>query len=114
MNLILSLLIGVLFACGFYLTMNRSTLRFVLGLLVLSQATNLFLFASGGITRASTPIIEHGSVALIAGPEPLTQALILTAIVISFAVTAFVVVLARQSYLKSGTDDPDELFRSEP
>jgi multicomponent Na+:H+ antiporter subunit C len=113
METLLPLVVGSLFASGFYLMLSRSLLRLVLGFLVLSQAANLLLFASGGLRKGSLPIISEGGSTLTAGPEPLTQALILTAIVIGFAATAFLVALAWACFKDIRTSDTDEMREAE-
>lgn len=107
-----SILIGVLFGVGFYLAMSRHLLRFVFGLLLMGQGANLFVFMSGGLSRGLSPIIEGSSQRGV--PETLSQALILTAIVIGFAMTAFFVVLARQCFLHFNSDDVADLGRFDP
>src|SRR5690606_13629705 len=112
MTLITSVVIGVLFASGLYMTMSGSLFRLVLGLSVLSQGANLLVFASGGLRSGrATFISESSSDVLVA--ERLSQALILTAIVIGFAMTAFSVVLSRQIYIHWKTDNADTLNEEE-
>jgi multicomponent Na+:H+ antiporter subunit C len=95
--------VGVLVASGLYLLLGRSLLRQIIGLSLLSHAANVFILLSAGL-RGNVPVI--GEV-----PEPLTdplpQALILTAIVISFSVLAFTLVLVHRAYQVTGTDDVD-------
>lgn len=92
--------IGVLTMSGVYLLLRARTFSVVLGLMLLSYAVNLFVFASGGLTTGAPPIIA----ARDRHADPLAQALVLTAIVISFAMTAFVVVLAVAAFRKLGHD----------
>lgn len=113
MEMILPLLIGVLFAAGFYLLMATHLLRIVFGFLILSQAANLLLFATGGLTLGEVPIVPENAEKLSSSPEPLSQALILTAIVIGFAATAFLVVLARQAAISMNTDQINEMKEAE-
>lgn len=113
MNLLFSILTGILFSVGFYLMMARNTFRLVLGILVLSQAVNTLLFSTGKLSRAGVPIVFTENPVVSDYPDPLPQALILTAIVISFAATAFAVALANQSFLALETDDPDEMREAE-
>lgn len=94
--LLLALVVGVIMACGTYLVLRRSPIRLILGLALLSHAVNLLLFSTSSPLGGTPPIIADkeafdGNVAGMA--DPLPQALILTAIVISFGVTAFIVVL---------------------
>ncbi|MFO7604556.1 MAG: Na+/H+ antiporter subunit C [Gammaproteobacteria bacterium] len=104
MEALLALVIGVLTACGVYLALRARTFPVVLGLTLLSYAVNLFLFSMGRLTIGQPPIID----ATAAGyADPLPQALVLTAIVISFAMTAFVIVLALKARAELGNDHVD-------
>lgn len=90
MELLVSLAIAVLFACGIYLVLRARTFQVALGLSLMSYAVNLFLFFSGRLVTGAPPLA--GGTATTA--DPLPQALVLTAIVIGFGMTAFVVALA--------------------
>lgn len=90
MELIVALTIGWLTCCGIYLLLRANVMSLVWGLALLSYAVNLFLFAMGRLTLNAAPIIGNGD----RYADPLPQALVLTAIVIGFAMTAFMVVLA--------------------
>jgi multicomponent Na+:H+ antiporter subunit C len=107
MELIMAVVIGVLFATGVYLILRRSIVKLLLGLLLLSQGANLLLFTVGGLRRAMPPILEEGAATRIA--DPLPQALILTAIVISFGLIAFTLVLAYRVDQVVGSDDLDDM-----
>ena len=95
--------IGVLTAGGIYLTLRGRTFPVVLGIAMLSYAINAFLFSMGKLVVDKPPIYAKGA----EYTDPLPQALVLTAIVISFGMTALVVVLALRSFLESGTDHVD-------
>ncbi|WP_090201480.1 Na+/H+ antiporter subunit C [Erythrobacter sp. HL-111] len=97
--------IGVLTAAGVYLTLRTRTFPVVLGIAMLSYAINVFLFAMGRLTVNRPPIYGKD---VAEYTDPLPQALVLTAIVISFGMTAFVVVLALRAYLESGSDHVDD------
>ena len=105
MEALIALVIGTLTACGVYLSLRGRTFPVVLGLTLLSYAVNLFLFVMGRLAIGQPPIIRDGA----SYADPLPQALILTYIVISFAVTAFALVLFLRTYQTVGTDDVDEL-----
>lgn len=114
MTLLLSLLVGLLFAAAVYLLLRRSLVRVLMGLALLSYGTNLLIFTAGGLTRGKSPILEAAQVTGDSGvADPLPQALILTAIVISFAVLAFALVLFRRVYAVVGSDDLDEMRSTE-
>ena len=98
--------VGVLSAAGIYLVLRARTFPVVLGLAFMSYAINVFLFASGRLVINQPPIWGKD---VAAYTDPLPQALVLTAIVIAFGMTALVVVLALRAYLETGTDQVDGL-----
>jgi multicomponent K+:H+ antiporter subunit C len=108
MEALISLIIGVLTACGVYLSLRGRTFPVVLGLTLLSYAANLFLLAMGRLVIGAPPIIVDG---MTGYTDPLPQALVLTAIVISFAMTAFVIVLALKTYKELGNDHVDGIHK---
>lgn len=110
METLLACATGVLFAAAIYMMLRRSIVKLVIGLMILTNATNLLIFTVAGLRRGAPPLIPAGA-SLPAGPvaDPLPQALILTAIVISFAVLAFAVVLIHRAYAVVGTDDLSEM-----
>jgi multicomponent Na+:H+ antiporter subunit C len=114
METILALVIGGLYAAGFYLMVRRSIVKMVFGLSLLSNAANLLIFAMGRPVRGRPPHVPAGSMEL-APPfaDPIPQALILTAIVIAFGVQAFALVLIRRAYQVMGSDDTDEMKTSD-
>ncbi|MEC8226562.1 MAG: Na+/H+ antiporter subunit C [Pseudomonadota bacterium] len=95
--------VGVLVACGIYFILRARTFPVVLGLNMLSYAVNLFLFSSGRLTINKAAVLGTGS----EYADPLPQALVLTAIVIGFAMTAFVVILAIRGRADLGNDHVD-------
>lgn len=104
LELLVATAIGVLVAGGIYLTLRARTFQVVLGLTLISYAVNLFLFASGRLVINRPPILSDVATAYT---DPLPQALVLTAIVITFGMTAFVVILALRSFLETGSDHVD-------
>lgn len=111
----LSILIGFFFAVSVYLMMSRQIVRILLGIGILGNAVNLLIFTAGRLTREVPPVIPEGAeVPLEATANPLPQALILTAIVISFSFFAFLLVLAFRAYQELGTDDANEMRVAEP
>ncbi|NUT70371.1 Na(+)/H(+) antiporter subunit C [Pseudarthrobacter sp. C4D7] len=109
-NLTLLIVMGALYACGIYLILERSLTRVLLGLMLLANATNLLILATGGYAGLA-PLFTKGTPAQEYN-DPLPQALILTSIVISFAVTAFMLgiiyrtwVLARQDDIQDDVED---------
>jgi multicomponent K+:H+ antiporter subunit C len=104
MEALFALVIGVLTACGVYLMLRGRSFPVVLGLTLLSYAVNLFLLAMGRLTVGRPPVIAAGAAGYA---DPVPQALVLTAIVIGFAMTAFVIVLALKAKAELGTDRVD-------
>lgn len=104
MEFLVASAIGLLAAAGIYLLLRGHTFPVVLGLALLTYAINLFLFVMGRLTTGTSPIIDPSASHY---PDPLPQALVLTAIVIAFGMSAFVVVLALRAYLDLGSDQVD-------
>ena len=108
MEALLAIAIGLLTACGIFLMLRPRTFSLVLGLTLLSYAVNLFLFASGRLTMDAPPLIRDGA----SYTDPLPQALVLTAIVIGFGMTAYLVMLALRALAESGDDSVDAKEKS--
>lgn len=104
MEFLVASAIGVMTATGLYLVLRTRTFPVVMGLSLLTYATNLFLFATGRLDVNRPPVIGASLNGYI---DPLPQALVLTAIVISFGMTAVVVVMALRAYLETGNDHVD-------
>jgi multicomponent Na+:H+ antiporter subunit C len=106
----MAFVIGGLFAAGLYMMMRRSLGKLIIGIVLLSHAVNLLIFVAGGLTRGGAPVIPEGAEGPF-GPisDPLPQALILTAIVISFGFLAFTAVLFHRTQSTVGTADLDQL-----
>lgn len=111
MELLVASAVGVLTMAGIYLCLRGRTFPVVLGLAMLSYAINLFLFAVGRLIVNRPPLYEKG---LTEFTDPLPQALVLTAIVISFGMTALAVVLALRNFLETGTDQVDGVSEADP
>ncbi|MEW6647379.1 MAG: Na+/H+ antiporter subunit C [Pseudomonadota bacterium] len=103
MEAVAALTLAVLVTCGVYLVLRARTFPVVLGLSLLSYAVNLFLFFTGRLVTGAPPLA--GGSAPVADPIP--QALVLTAIVIGFGMTAFVVILALRARGELGSDHVD-------
>jgi len=108
MEALIAIIIGTLTACGVYLALRERTFPVVLGLTFLSYAANIFLLAMGRLTIGAPSIITQNGEAYA---DPIPQALVLTAIVISFAMTAFVIVLALKTYKEMGNDHVDGIHK---
>lgn len=110
MNIVLACVAGGLVAGGVYLMMRRSMIKLVIGLGLLSHGANLAIFVAGGLERARSLIIPESATTLPdPHADPVPQALILTAIVISFGLQAFIIALILRTYKVTGTDDVDLL-----
>lgn len=103
MELLIAAVIAVMTSCGVYLTLRSRTFPVILGITLLSYAVNLFIFVMGRLQIANPAVVGSGE----NYPDPLPQALVLTAIVIGFAMTAFVLVLALRARAELGNDHVD-------
>ncbi len=114
MELLLAIVVGILYAAGIYMMLRRSLVKLIIGLILLGNGANMLIFLLGRITKGSPPIIPAESkVFLEAYADPIPQALILTAIVISFGLQAFAIVLMKRVYQVVGTDDIDQVNNME-
>lgn len=110
MELILTILIGVLYSAGFYMLLRRSMVKLLIGITLLGNGVNLLIFLLGRITKGKPPVIDDElSFFSDLYADPIPQALILTAIVISFGFQSFAIVLLKRVYALLNTDDLDDL-----
>lgn len=107
MEIVLAAAIGVLTASGVWLVLRPRTFQLIVGLTLLSYAVNLFIFATGGLRIGAEPVLKGKVGALVDYADPLPQALVLTAIVISFATTALLLVVILAARGLSGGDHVD-------
>lgn len=112
MEIIMSVVVGLLFMAAVYLILSKSLIRIIIGTGLLSHAAHLLLLTMGGLGGTAPPVVADG-VTVNDYADPLPQALILTAIVISFAVTSFFLVLAYRAYQELGTDNMEQLRGTE-
>jgi multicomponent K+:H+ antiporter subunit C len=113
MLLLLALFIGTLAGSGVWLLLRARSFDVVLGLTLLSYAVNLFIFAMGRVKVGAAAFVEKGAAATLAShADPLPQALVLTAIVISFAMTAVLLAIALRARAETGSDHVDGEERS--
>ena len=115
MDYVMAALVGCFIALGVYLLLSRSVIRMLLGMVVFGNGVNLLIFTAGRLTQAIPPIVPPG----LEQPEraianPLPQALILTAIVIGFAMFSFLLVLAFRAYQSLDADNTDNMRVAEP
>lgn len=106
MELLMFAVIAVLFAVGIYLLLSRSLFRVVVSFILLSNGVHLLLLTMGGLRTGAWPLVGEGQEVVT---DPLPQALVLTAIVISFGLTAFLIVLAYRIYKAHGTENLENL-----
>jgi multicomponent Na+:H+ antiporter subunit C len=110
MEFILAILIGVLYAAGIYMILRRSLVKLILGIIILGNGANLLIFLLGRLVKGSPPIIpEDSKVFETVYADPVPQALILTAIVISFGLQSFAIILIKRAFKVVKTDDLDEM-----
>jgi multicomponent K+:H+ antiporter subunit C len=108
MLLLLAIGIGVLTSCGIWLLLRARSFDVILGLALLTYAVNLFIFAMGRVKVNAMPILEGaGPFTLDNTSDPVPQALVLTAIVISFAMSAVLLAIALRARSETGTDHID-------
>ena len=115
MEVALALLVGLFTAAGIYLLLSRALIRMLLGFVLLGNGVNLLILTAGRLTRELPPIVPPGMdvpAAVVANPLP--HALILTAIVIGFAMFTFLLVLAYRAYQVLDADDTDSMRIAEP
>lgn len=104
MELLMAIVIGILFTAAVYLILSKSLLRIIFGTGLISHGAHLLILTMGGLGGSAPPVLDKNAADYA---DPLPQALILTAIVISFGVTAFILVLAYKTYAKHQTDNMD-------
>lgn len=102
--LLVATAIGALVAGGVWLMLRRRLFAVLLGTMLLGYGVNLFVFASGGVGVRVPPVLVDG---VVTTADPLPQALVLTAIVIGFGMSAFLVALLVRAVATYGTDDVD-------
>ena len=113
MSPLYALVAAGLFGCGVYMVLSRNVVRLLLGLSLLTTAVNLVLFQTGRYRSAQPPIIPDGADRLSDAADPLPQALVLTAIVIGFALTVMLAALALRAYRGHGTIASGEIRSAE-
>ncbi len=107
MELVLAIGIGILCSCGVYLMLRPRTFQVIIGLSLLSYAVNLFIFAMGRLAVDKAPVVTGSNVDPSQYVDPVPQALVLTAIVIGFAMTALFLVVLLAARGITGTDHVD-------
>ena len=113
MSVLYGFVAAAMFGCGLYMVLSRQLVRMLLGLSLLTTAANLVLFQAGRIRSAQPPLISEGADRLHDSADPLPQALVLTAIVIGFALSVILAALALRAYRGHGTLRSDEIRSAE-
>ncbi|MCB9993409.1 MAG: Na+/H+ antiporter subunit C [Hyphomicrobiaceae bacterium] len=112
---VLAALVGIFFAASIYLILSKAIIRMLLGVTILGNGVNLLIFTLGRVSREVPPIVSNGELQPAAGfANPLPQALILTAIVIGFAMFTFLLVLGYRAYQELDADNTDTMRVAEP
>jgi multicomponent Na+:H+ antiporter subunit C len=115
METVLAILTGAMVAGSIFLMLSKNLVRFIFGLVLASNAVNLLIFAAGRLETSRPPLIPQGAThAAVAVANSLPQALILTAIVIGFALLAFIFILFFRTYQTLGTVDTEAMTDAEP
>jgi multicomponent Na+:H+ antiporter subunit C len=114
MDYAIAALVGIFLTAAIYQLLSRSVIRMLLGLALLGNGVNLMIFVAGRLTRVAPPIAAPGTQIPLDGANPLPQALILTAIVIGFAMFSFLLVLAYRAYQTLEADDTNQMRVAEP
>ncbi|MDQ0158699.1 Na(+)/H(+) antiporter subunit C [Alkalibacillus sp. S2W] len=110
MEIILTVLASILFSTGIYNLLQKQLLRIIVGTVLISHGAHLFLLTMSQVKRGAPPLLVDD---VSSYTDPLPQALILTAIVISFGVTSFLLVLAYRTYTLNKTDNMEEMRGSD-
>lgn len=113
MEIILAILVGVLYAAGVYMLLRRSILKFIIGIIFISNATNLLVFMASGLIRGKPAFVSDNVSKAVDLADPLPQALVLTAIVIGFGIVVFTLTLKFKFFQVTGTDDLDQLKQTD-
>ena len=113
MEILLAILTGILYTAGVYMLLRRSILKFIIGIIFLSNATNLLVFLSAGLVPGKPVFLggEEGGSAAYA--DPLPQALVLTAVVIGFGIVVYLLAIKYRFFNETGSDDLDQLKSTE-
>lgn len=106
METLITIVAGILITIGTYLITSKTLLRIILGLSLFTHGSHLMMMAINGLKRGAAPLVREG---ITQYTDPIPQALILTSIVISFALTALILVVGYRTYIELGTDEMNRL-----
>lgn len=114
MNIFIAILIGSLFAAGLYCLLRRSIMKLIVGTMLLSQAVNLLVFSAAGLNSSTPAFVDPATKEPPAvHADPLSQALVLTAIVISFGLVIFTISLLLKAHRAVGSEDLNDFNRTD-
>lgn len=113
MEILLAIVVGILYTTGVYLMLRRSILKFIIGLIFMSNATNLLVFLSAGLVSGNPVFVDGKKINGAGMADPLPQALVLTAIVIGLGIVVFTLALKYKFFELTGTDDLDQLKKTD-
>jgi len=113
MEILLAILVGILYTVGVYMILRRSIVKFIIGIIFMSNATNLLVFLASGIVSGNPVFVDEKLVDSSQMADPLPQALVLTAIVIGFGIIVFTLALKYKFFELTGTDDLDQLKKTD-
>jgi multicomponent Na+:H+ antiporter subunit C len=113
MEILLAIVVGILYTAGVYLMLRRSILKFIIGLIFMSNATNLLVFLSAGLVSGSPVFVDGKKISTEVMADPLPQALVQTAIVIGLGIVVFTLALKYKFFELTGTDDLDQLQKTD-
>lgn len=113
MEILLAILVGILYTAGVYMILRRSIVKFIIGIIFLSNATNLLVFLASGIVSGKPVFVGNEPANASQMADPLPQALVLTAIVIGFGIVVFTLALKYKFFELTGTDDLDQLKKTD-
>jgi multicomponent Na+:H+ antiporter subunit C len=113
MEILLAILVGVLYTAGVYMLLRRSILKFIIGIIFLSNATNLLVFLSAGIVPGEPVFVDAKGPMTSTLADPLPQALVLTAVVIGFGIVVYLLAVKYRLFYDTKTDDLDQLKPTE-
>jgi multicomponent Na+:H+ antiporter subunit C len=113
MEILMATLVGVLYTAGVYMLLRRSILKFILGIIFLSNATNLLIFLSAGVVPGNPAFLDEPRGDIRQFADPLPQALVLTAVVIGLGIVVYLLAVKYRFFNETGSDDLDLLKPTE-
>lgn len=113
MEILLAILTGVLYTAGVYMLLRRSILKFIIGIIFMSNATNILVFLAAGVVQGRPAFVNGQASNASPVADPLPQALVLTAIVIGLGIIVFTLALKYKYFQLTGTDDLDQLKQTD-